>query len=278
MRYGTVGVLVVAAAFSAACAAGTAIQPVGVVASTPGSLAVGEQRVLLGLMDPATQEFLARPELAATATFVGPEDLTIADVPLDFVWGIPEVRGFYKAVVSFPRAGGWSVSIRADGYEPTPPTLTMVGESTQMPQVGEAPPAVATRTSADHPLDAITTDPSPDPDFYRLSLDQALADGRPTVIVFATPAFCMSATCGPVLDVAKEVAADFPQVDFLHIEIYENLDAAGFDELVPVEAVEAWALPSEPWVFVTDATGVVRARFEGVISVDELVAALTALD
>jgi hypothetical protein len=88
----------------------------------------------------------------------------------------------------------------------------------------------------------------------------------------------MSATCGPVLDIAKEVAANFPQVDFLHIEIYENLDAAGFDELVPVEAVEAWALPSEPWVFVTDAAGVVTARFEGVVSVDELVAALTALD
>jgi hypothetical protein len=224
------------------------------------------------------RDSLAHPDLVATATFVGPRDLTIADVPLDFVWGIPEVRGFYKAVVSFPEAGGWSVSIRADGYQPTPPTLTMVGESTPMPQVGETPPAVPTRTSADHPLEAITTDPSPDPDFYRLSLDQALADGRPTVIVFATPAFCMSATCGPVLDIAKEVAANFPQVDFLHIEIYENLDAAGFDELVPVEAVEAWALPSEPWVFVTDAAGVVTARFEGVVSVDELVAALTALD
>lgn len=259
----------------AACGGGE--PPLALVASSPGSLAVGEQRVLLGLIDPETQEFLAAPDTAATATFTGPSDETIAEVPLEFLWAIPDAQGLYRANVDFPAAGGWSVTISAEGHATTVPSPLVVGEETAMPQVGDPAPAVATRTSATHSLEEITTDPEPDPDFYRLSLDQALGDDRPTVVVFATPAFCTSQTCGPVLDNVKQLADGHPQVDFLHIEIYENLDAASFEDLVPVQAVQEWGLPSEPWVFVTDANGVVTARYEGTLDPAELDQALAAL-
>src|SRR5690606_14994210 len=140
-------------------------------------------------------------------------------------WAVPDQRGLYRAEVDFSSPGGWSISITADGYAATEPTLMMVADDTAMPQVGEPAPAVATRTGDDNPLEEITTDPQPEPDFYRLSLDDALDDDRPTVVIFATPAFCTSATCGPVLETAKQVQADHPGVDFLHVEIYENLDA-----------------------------------------------------
>lgn len=260
---------------SGACSGDT--QPLALVASSPGSLEVGSQRVLLGLVEPETQEFLAAPDLEATATFTGPSEETIPDIPLEFVWAVPDVRGLYRAEIEFPAAGGWSVIVDADGYSATEPTVVVVGEDTAMPQVGDAAPAVATRTAETHPLSEISSDPDPDPDLYELSLDAALADDRPTVVVFATPAFCTSATCGPVLDNVKTVAESHPEADFLHVEVYENLDADSFEELITVEAVDTWALPSEPWVFVTDAEGIVTARFEGTIDPAELENALAEL-
>lgn len=268
---------VLAGAVVLVAACGGQTQPIGIVASSNGSLQVGQQRVLVGLVDTETQAFLASRDLEATADLVGPNDETIEDVPLEFVWAVPDQRGLYRAEVDFSSPGGWSISITADGYAATEPTLMMVADDTAMPQVGEPAPAVATRTGDDNPLEEITTDPQPEPDFYRLSLDDALDDDRPTVVIFATPAFCTSATCGPVLETAKQVQADHPGVDFLHVEIYENLDATSYEDLVTVEAVDTWALPSEPWVFVTDDAGTITARFEGTLDPAELDAALTDL-
>jgi hypothetical protein len=258
-------------------ACGGGAQPFALVASSPGSLEVGPQRVLLGLIDPESQEFLASPEVAATADFTGPGGESISDVPLEFMWGVPDVRGLYRAVVDLPAAGTWSVTIAADGLAETEPTPLLVEQETAMPQVGDPAPPVATRTSADADLSTISSDPEPDPDLYRLSLDDALADDRPTVIVFATPAFCTSQTCGPVLDNVKVVAAEHPEADFVHVEIYENLDADSFEDLVAVPAVQAWSLPSEPWVFVTDGEGTITARFEGAVDPAELGSAVGAL-
>lgn len=268
-------VLAGAVVLLAACGGQT--QPIGIVASSNGSLQVGQQRVLVGLVDTETQAFLASPDLQATADLVGPNDETIEDVPLEFVWAVPDQRGLYRATVDFPSPGGWSITITADNYAASEPTLMMVADDTAMPQVGETAPAVATRTGDDNPLEEITTDPQPEPDFYRLSLDDALNDDRPTVVIFATPAFCTSATCGPVLETAKQVQAAHPEVDFLHVEIYENLDAPSYEDLVTVEAVDTWALPSEPWVFVTDDAGTITARFEGTVDPAELDQALTDL-
>lgn len=274
LRLSIAGALLGAVLILSAC--GGQAQPVGIVASSNGSLQVGEQRVLVGLIDPESQAFLASPDLSATADLIGPDEERIEDVPLEFVWAVPEQRGLYRAAVDFPTAGAWSIAITADGYPATEPTLVMVSEDTAMPQVGDPAPAVATRT-ATADFSEISTDPSPEPAFYSLSLDEALADARPTVVIFATPAFCTSATCGPVLESAKQVAPDHPGVDFVHVEIYENLDAESFEDLVTVEAVDAWELPSEPWVFVTDAEGTVTARFEGTVDPAELEAALAAL-
>ena len=44
-----------------------------------------------------------------------------------------------------------------------------------------------------------------------------------------------------------------------------------------VKTVEEWHLPSDPWTFVVDRTGVVRDRFEGAAPIDELEPALKAV-
>ncbi|MDP3983936.1 MAG: thioredoxin family protein [Acidimicrobiia bacterium] len=259
-----------------ACAPGE--ENLAVVANAPSSLGTGpEQRVLIGLFDPESGESLASPDLPATVTLTGPDEKTI-ELPAEFLWTIEGIRGLYVTRFSFPASGGWSVRLHPEGMAPTPATPFVIADDVSVPEVGEEARAVATRTSADHPLEEITTDPNPDPAFYQLSLDQALTNGRPTVVVFATPAFCESQTCGPLLDQVKELSVNYPDSNFVHVEIYENIDAASLDDLRLVPAVAEWGLPSEPWVFVIDPSGRVTARFEGAASDEELAAAFAAVN
>ena len=69
----------------------------------------------------------------------------------------------------------------------------------------------------------ISSDPHPDPAMYEVSVADAVTSGVPTVIAFATPGFCASATCGPLLDQVKALQSDYPEVEFIHVEIYEDL-------------------------------------------------------
>jgi hypothetical protein len=248
-----------------------------IVASSPGTIgSTTEQRVLIGLVNPETSEFIASPDLAVKATFTGPDGQVI-EVPTEFLWSVEGLRGLYVARVSFDTPGQWSVVLTPTGMGSTPAASLAVADKAVVPEVGESPPAVATRTTADHSLAEITTDPDPEPAFYELSLDDALSNGRPTVVVFATPAFCITQTCGPLLDQVQALSSDHPDVNFLHVEVYENLDATTFDELRTVPAVAAWGLPSEPWVFFIDAEGLVTARIEGSASDQEIEAALASI-
>jgi hypothetical protein len=144
-----------------------------------------------------------------------------------------------------------------------------------------ASPAVGTRAypsrtptiaSAQGDLARVTTSVPPDRDLLRFSVAQSLAAHRPFVVVFATPKFCTSRTCGPVVDVVQAVSRRFRGrgIRFIHVEIYERNDPALGRNLW----VRQWHLPSEPWVFLVGADGRIKAKFEGSVSVAELVAAV----
>ena len=104
-----------------------------------------------------------------------------------------------------------------------------------------------------------------------MTLNEALASGRPVVYVVGTPAHCQTGVCGPVLeqmiDLADELGDD---VVFVHADVYADRAAT---EIAP--AVAAARLTFEPTVFVTDANGIVVDRLDAVWSVDELRALLS---
>jgi hypothetical protein len=267
--------VLVVAPLLAACT--MAEENLAVVANAPGTFAVGEtQRLMVGLVDSETADFLASPELPATAILTSPDERQF-EAPAEFMWTIPDAIGLYLVRATFDQKGTWWVRLRPEGMGPTQQAAFTVSATDAVPGVGDPAPAVKTSTLADHPLEEISSDDEPDPALYELSLDTALSNGRPTVVVFATPAFCVSQTCGPMLDQVKAVAGAHPSANFLHVEIYENLDATSSDELIIVPAVLAWGLPSEPWVFVIDSEGNVAARFEGAMMASELEAALEAV-
>lgn len=144
----------------------------------------------------------------------------------------------------------------------------VVKERTAAPDIGEAAPASQTPTLATATLDELSTSRVPDSELHRSSVADTLADRVPFVVAFATPKYCTSRTCGPVVDVVSTVRRDHAgsNIRFIHVEIYEDNDPAKGEN----RWVREWQLPSEPWVFVVGANGKVRDRFEGTVSVREL--------
>ncbi|MEP6976666.1 MAG: hypothetical protein ABI948_01285 [Thermoleophilia bacterium] len=121
----------------------------------------------------------------------------------------------------------------------------------------------------------ITTRRPPDRALLRDSIAGSLASHAPFVVVFATPKFCTSRACGPVVDVVDSVRKRFAGrgVRFIHVEIYRGNDSQnGLNRWV-----REWCLPSEPWTFVVGRDGRIKAKFEGSVSAGELASAVRIL-
>ena len=254
-----------------------AVAPFGVIASAQ-PIGIGEQRVMLGLIDQDTDEFVASPDHPATATLRNEDGAPIATYETEFMWTAEEVRGLYVAQMEIPAAGTYQVTLDAEGFPTAGPMGLVAVDDPGVVEAGDKAPASDTRVAADYPdLSVISSDPDPDPAMYQVSVADAVTSGVPAVIVFATPGFCVSATCGPLLDQVKALRASYPNVDFIHVEIYEDLKVTDQSQLTTVSAVNEWGLPSEPWVFVVDDSGIVTATFEGAALDTELRAAIAGV-
>jgi hypothetical protein len=105
---------------------------------------------------------------------------------------------------------------------------------------------------------------------HQFRIADAIKQGKPQLIVFATPQFCTSRMCGPVVDIVRTLLPIYgKRVAFTHQEIWQD-----FADKKLFSTVEEWGLRSEPWIFVVDGRGIIRAKFEGLVTVQELEAAL----
>jgi hypothetical protein len=140
------------------------------------------------------------------------------------------------------------------------------------PEVGAKAPPSKTPTLGEAPVRLLTTRVPPDRALLRYSIADSLRRHVPFVVTFATPAFCSSRVCGPVVDIVDRVRRDFAgtNVRFMHVEIYtRNNPSNGVNRFV-----KQWRLPSEPWTFLVGRDGRIKAKFEGIVSVGELRAAV----
>ena len=151
-----------------------------------------------------------------------------------------------------------------------------VTDQPSVPSVGESAPRVHTPT-LDDVADVSDIDTRVPPSTMHSEDLADVVGKKPVVLLFATPALCVSRVCGPVVDVTEQVKAEFGEVaEFIHMEIYEDNQ---FDPKNPKlrPQVEAYGLPTEPWLFVIDKNGEVASRIEGAFSVAELETALEPL-
>ena len=165
----------------------------------------------------------------------------------------------YSTQLDFPSDGEWRIAaLVKEGDELTAALLpsAIVGEFQQVPRPGQPAPSIHTPVPADvgGDLSEITTRVPPD---TQNKVDYADALGkRPIVLLFATPKFCQSRVCGPVVDVAEQAKQEYgDEAAFIHMEIYNDNDPG--KGVRP--QVRAFHLPSEPWLFTIDREGRVGA-------------------
>lgn len=208
------------------------------------------------LNQPAVGPFPAKIETLATEPRF--ESRTTADDPR-------AARVVYSAELPLPQKGQWAVAalIKEGGeLRGTPPLATAnAGEFNAVPAVGSRAPLIHTPAAQDVDGGAskITTRIPPD---TQNEVDYADVLGKePILLLFATPKFCQSRVCSPVVDVAEQAKAKYGnQARFIHMEIYNDNDPSN---LTVLPQVRAFHLPSEPWLFAIGREGVVKAAIEG---------------
>jgi hypothetical protein len=189
------------------------------------------------------------------------------------------VGGIYVATITTPTPGKyWFMAEPVGGTPIQALGNVVVPRKSAAPAVGDRaiPSKTPTLASTGGDLTVLTTSRRPDRALYRTSVAQALAAKRPFVVAFATPQFCQTRTCGPTVDVvsaARKAQPASSDVEFVHVEVYTDNDPAkGVNRWV-----KQWRLPTEPFTFVVDRTGVIRTKLEGAFSVAELERAVDAV-
>jgi hypothetical protein len=184
--------------------------------------------------------------------------------------------GAYVSRVNLDAPGNWGVQVivtRGGRTLPPLPFRFNVLPKPLEPAVGDpAPPSRQATLATAASIDDIDTSFPPRPKMHDITIEDALKTGRPIVIAFATPAFCKSRTCGPVMDTVMDplYAKYADRASFIHVEPYDLAQLRTANEEQPVSAMLDWRLNTEPWVFVVDRAGHVAAKFEGIMSVDEV--------
>jgi hypothetical protein len=183
--------------------------------------------------------------------------------------GLAAITGVFVARPTFTAPGTYGVIAKVtlpDGTVRAGQANFEVTADDPVPNRGE--PAIAslslTATTPEEREHVCSATP-PD-DMHDLTIQAAVSNGRPSVILFATPAYCSTRTCGPSLEATVELKRRYgDRANFIHVEIYPNDD---YTTVAPT--VTEWSLPSEPWLFLIDANGTIVERYEGGIGLTEL--------
>lgn len=264
-------------------------------------LAVGPpRRFLVGLqlgdarlVGFGTIKVRVRPEKSTSGTFEDAPFLAVpggrlpAEIPdQPSIVGAATGRGVYETEVTLSEPGIWTADVEADvdGLgKLTAQTTFQVNTKHSAVPVGAKAPATVNPTIAEHgnlSWEAVDSRAEsratvPDPGLHQIRIPDALAAKRPIVLTVSTPVYCMSKFCGPITDMVDTVAKEKKaQADFIHVEVWKNYDAQKLNN-----AAADWValLPnsgSEPWVFVVGSDGIVKARFDNVVTEEELRAAI----
>lgn len=285
-----------------------------VIASS--DLAVGENRLLIGLLDPDGQPATgARLHLRIYCfTSSGDQvtrieaDPTALNILKTYTHthddGTVESHsagelGVHVANVSFDMAGMWGLEATGtvNGSELKGQATTFsVRDKPESPAVGApAPRSVQPILKDVADIKHLDTSAEPIPEEHDKTIAEAVTSGKPTVIAFATPAFCVSQLCGPAKEIFDGLYGAYKdRANFVHVEPYFLEAARAGKALCPIpimnvnyaanpaegcptvppdqlpSADQSWNLSTEPWVFVVGTDGNIAAKFESAFTEQEL--------
>jgi hypothetical protein len=223
----------------------------------------------------------------ATAGYVGAPG-TNTDGTAPTLTQPSEARGVYQAEdVIFDQPGTWQVTMRADvqGAGTAEATAAFpVSAHPFLPAPGQK--ALKTKNltigAKDEPASAIDSRaidgaPIPDQNLHRWTIADAIAQGRPALVSFATPVYCMSEFCGPVVDAVEELSKRYTdRAVFIHVEIWHDNAKGEINQ-----AAADWLFRNddlrEPWLFLIGADGTILDRWGVLWDPHEVGAELRAL-
>jgi hypothetical protein len=260
---------------------------VGILASdADGIRPVTQGTVDISFAAPGGGEPVPGPSMTATFVPVPGTDAS-GDVPTieSGANGVYEVED-----VTFDTPGIWeaTVSLEIDGVARELSTPFTVSERSEIPAPGMQALATQTLTTDSHvrpgAIDSMADTNGgeiPDPELHQVTIADALEQGRPALVLFGTPAYCVSRFCGPEVTELQGFAADFPdRAVYIHVEIWKE-----YDTQVVNKGAADWLLrelPSgpemtEPWLYLIGADGIIIDRWGSLFDVSEVEAALEAL-
>jgi hypothetical protein len=247
------------------------------VALVPSELVVGPNRFAVGLFDADGQVVdqaevhfhyydLSNPQTPVLESHAEATRLQTPD-------GLTTIFTHER---EFLHAGEWGVEVQARFPNGTA-ALKRIGfeviAESMAPIPGEEAPLVETLTSGDvnNDLSLLTSAPVPNPAFYQQSLSEALTSGKPTVLLFATPAFCQTRFCGPAYEQTSALQERYgDQINFVHVEVYSGLPNPSATNWQMAPAMVEFGLNTEPWLYVIDRKGMVVYRVEGMFGTAEI--------
>jgi hypothetical protein len=208
--------------------------------------------------------------------------------------GIDEVS--YVAFVDIAAPGSWTLLVTAGDADGTRHTgsfaLTALDQGGSA-ALGQPAPTLRTQVPADvgGNLTYLTTDPLPDPRLHATSTADALAAGKPFVLVVDSWSFKVTPQCGQAIVMAKRLLDRWGEVAFIHHEPYrydvvttEPVITGSIQDPVLTEVATAWGVGSEPWgafsmpwLFVVDGDGIIRAKYQGIMGSADVDVLLTYL-
>lgn len=196
-----------------------------------------------------------------------------------------DVSTSFLAQVTVPSPGRWRLAIDDGAGRRADLDITALDPG-GTPRLGGPAPALATPTLGDVAGDigALSTVRDPDERLYATSTAEATRAGKPYVLLIDSAEFETTPACGRALSIMRFLVDRWPDVQFIHLEPYafRTVDGvpvlAGTLEDPPVTrfasawglGVAPWPATAQPWMFVVDGSGTVRASYTGIMGSDDI--------
>ena len=191
-----------------------------------------------------------------------------------------DIQRYFPMRTTLPEPGIYDLEVDIDGQRIPMPVQAFAANDVKIVTAGQPFPALITPTLAmPEPMDSICTlfdGPCP---FHEHTVADVLADGDPLAFLIATPQFCSTSYCGPVVETLIEAADSFPSVRPIHLEVYENTDEANgsLSNLRAASQLAEIGLDFEPSLFLVGRDGIVADRIDNVFDRAELELALALI-
>ncbi|MDQ6696414.1 MAG: hypothetical protein M3Z46_03020 [Actinomycetota bacterium] len=233
------------------------------------------QRLTFGLGDEQGALVENGPERLAFDILIGNKMITHVDSALHRK-GLS--RGYYPVTFRPPTPGFYTARARIAGRAVE--ASFQVVRRIAIPRPGQPMVVADTPTVTDHRMVSPICTRTPACPLHEINLREALRASKPVALLIATPAYCQTAICGPVLDVLLSQQRTFgDQIQMIHAEVYADGKAAAADisnaKLALV--LETFRLTFEPVLFLIRSDRVLARRLDTIFDEVELRAALRSV-